>query len=64
MKKNKLIDKIITEPLGGSYNDRDKVFKSVKKAIINSFNQLSEKNIDDLINERMNKFTSMGVYDE
>ena len=64
MKKNKLIDKIISEPLGGAHNDRDKVFKSVKKAIINSFNQLSEKNIDDLINERMNKFTSMGVYDE
>ena len=64
MKKNKLIDKFISEPLGGAHNDRDKVFKSVKKAIINSFNQLSEKNIDDLINERMNKFTSMGVYDE
>jgi acetyl-CoA carboxylase carboxyl transferase subunit alpha len=59
-----LIDKIISEPLGGAHNDRDKVFKSVKKAIINSFYQLSEKNIDDLINERMNKFTSMGVYDE
>ena len=64
MKKNKLIDKIISEPLGGAHNDRDKVFNSVKKAIINSFNQLSEKNINDLINERMNKFTSMGVYDE
>ena len=64
MKKNKLIDKIISEPLGGAHNDRDKVFNSVKKAIINSFNQLSKKNINDLINERMNKFTSMGVYDE
>ena len=64
MKKNKLIDKIISEPLGGAHNDRNKVFNSVKKAIINSFNQLSEKNINDLINERMNKFTSMGVYDE
>jgi acetyl-CoA carboxylase carboxyl transferase subunit alpha len=64
MKKNKLIDKIIPEPLGGAHNDRDKVFKSVKKAIINSFNLLSQKKVDDLINERMNKFTSMGVFDE
>jgi acetyl-CoA carboxylase carboxyl transferase subunit alpha len=64
MKKNKLIDKIISEPLGGAHNDRDKVFKSVKKAIINSFNLLSQKNIDVLINERMDKFTSMGVFDE
>ena len=64
MKKNNLIDKIILEPLGGAHNNREKIFKSVKKAIINSFNLLSQKNLDDLINDRMNKFTSMGVFDE
>ena len=64
MKKNNLIDKIILEPLGGAHSNREKIFKSVKKAIINSFNLLSQKNLDDLINDRMNKFTSMGVFDE
>ena len=64
MKKNNLIDKIINEPLGGAHNDRDKIFKSVKKAILNSYDILSKKNIHELISERMNKFTSMGVFED
>ena len=64
MKKNNLIDKIINEPLGGAHNNRDKIFKSVKKAILNSYDILSKKNIDELISERMNKFTSMGVFED
>ena len=63
MKKNRLIDKIINEPLGGAHSDRDKTFKSVKKAILNSYSLLSQKSIEELLNERMNKFTSMGVFD-
>ena len=39
-----VIDKIINEPLGGAHNDRDKIFKSVKKAILNSYDILSKKN--------------------
>jgi acetyl-CoA carboxylase carboxyl transferase subunit alpha len=62
MKKNKLIDKIISEPLGGAHNDREKTFNNVKNAILNSFKTLSSKKIDELIIDRMNKFTSMGVY--
>ena len=62
MKKNNLIDKIILEPLGGAHNDRDKTFNSVKNAILNSFKTLSSKKIDELVIDRMNKFTSMGVY--
>ena len=62
MKKNKLIDKIILEPLGGAHNDREKTFNNVKNAILNSFKTLSSKKIDELIIDRMNKFTSMGVY--
>lgn len=62
MKKNNLIDKIISEPLGGAHNDRHKTFNSVKNAILNSFKILSSKKIDQLVIDRMNKFTSMGVY--
>jgi len=62
MKKNNLIDKIILEPLGGAHSDRNKTFNSVKNAILNSFKTLSSKKIDELVIDRMNKFTSMGVY--
>ena len=38
------------------------LFNNVKNAILNSFKTLSSKKIDELIIDRMNKFTSMGVY--
>jgi acetyl-CoA carboxylase carboxyl transferase subunit alpha len=62
MKKNNLIDKIIAEPLGGAHRDKEKTFSNVKSAILNSFNSLKNKKISNLLDERMNKFISMGVY--
>ena len=62
MKKNNLIDKIIPEPLGGAHRDREKTFINVKNAILESFNYLKDKKVNTLVEERTNKFTSMGVY--
>ena len=64
MKENKLIDKIIKEPLGGAHQNREKVFNTVKKEIINSFNDLKKKKIKDLLENRLHRFTEMGVYKE
>ena len=64
MKENKLIDKIIKEPLGGAHQNREKVFNNVKKEIINSFNDLKKKKIKDLLENRLHRFTEMGVYKE
>ena len=64
MKENKLIDKIIKEPLGGAHQNREKVFNTVKKEIINSFNDLKKKKIKDLLEIRLHRFTEMGVYKE
>ena len=64
MKENKLIDKIVKEPLGGAHQNREKVFNTVKKEIINSFNDLKKKKIKDLLENRLHRFTEMGVYKE
>ncbi len=64
MKENKLIDKIIKEPLGGAHQNREKVFNTVKKEIINSFNDLKKKKINNLLENRLHRFTEMGVYKE
>ena len=64
MKKNKLIDKIIKEPLGGAHQNRNKVFNTVKKEIITSFNDLKLFSTSKLLEERSNRFTSMGVFNE
>ena len=62
MKKNKLIDKIINEPLGGAHNNREKTFINVKNAILKSITTLKKIKIDTLLDQRLKKFTSMGVF--
>ncbi|MDN3706447.1 acetyl-CoA carboxylase carboxyltransferase subunit alpha [Myroides ceti] len=64
MKKNKLIDDIIQEPLGGAHYDREKTFESVRKTIVKAYSELSKKDIDKLIEERIEKYTSMGEFKE
>lgn len=64
MFKNKLIDGIIKEPLGGAHNNRDEIFETVKKSIIDEIETLSQKTPEQLINERIDKFTKIGVFKE
>lgn len=64
MKKQKLIDEIVKEPLGGAHSDREKTFKIVTKSIMNSFNELKEVSPEKLTDLRMDKFIKMGVYSE
>ena len=64
MKENKLIDKIIKEPLGGAHQNRDKIFNTVKKEIISTFQDLKTLKIKDLLENRLKRFTEMGVFNE
>ncbi|MEN8810261.1 MAG: acetyl-CoA carboxylase carboxyltransferase subunit alpha [Flavobacteriales bacterium] len=61
MKKNKLIDGIIKEPIGGAHSDREATFKKVKSEIKKHIKALSELKPQELIDARIEKFTSMGV---
>jgi len=62
MLNSKLIDKIIKEPLGGAHYDREKVFKTVKKQIIDAFRTLDKIDSDQLIKARRDKFSNMGTF--
>jgi len=62
MLKSKLIDKIIKEPLGGAHFDRNNVFQTVKKQIIEAFRTLDKMDSDQLINARRAKFSNMGAF--
>ena len=64
MKKNKLIDKIIKEPLGGAHQNPQKIYTTLKKEIINTFSTLKKQSISKLLENRMSRFTKMGVYNE
>jgi acetyl-CoA carboxylase carboxyl transferase subunit alpha len=62
MKKNKLIDVIVKEPLGGAHSDRETTFKTVSKEILKAFDELKNLSPKDLVEKRMNKYFEMGPY--
>ena len=62
MKKLKLIDGIIKEPVGGAHTNREDAFKAVQEQIINAFEELKDLNDVDLVSKRMDKYADMGVY--
>ncbi len=63
MKKAKLIDKIITEPLGGAHYDREAIYKSVKDEIVKVFRKLDKISAKELLTSRRKKFGDMGIFD-
>ena len=60
MLQNKLIDKIIKEPLGGAHYDRETTFLNVKKEILSAFKQISRIDSRTRVEERRKKFIGMG----
>ena len=64
MKRQKLIDTIIKEPLGGAHTNREAMFDTVRKTICKTYKELQELPTEVLVQERMDKFFAMGVYDE
>ena len=62
MKKQKLIDAIIKEPVGGAHSDRNLMFDTVKKSILKTFDELKDVPKQKLIELRRKKFFSMGVF--
>ena len=61
MFKNKLIDGIIKEPMGGAHQDPVAMGFTLKKQLIKDMKTLKDRNIDQLVSERIDKFCSMGV---
>ena len=62
MLKSKLIDKIIKEPLGGAHFDRNNIFLTVKKQMIDAFRTLDKMDSAQLIEARRAKFSNMGTF--
>lgn len=64
MKKLKIVDKIVKEPLGGAHSNREKTFEIVGKAILKEFEELKKLSPEKLVETRMQKFIDIGVYNE
>jgi acetyl-CoA carboxylase carboxyl transferase subunit alpha len=64
MKNNGLIDGIIEEPLGGAHKDMKKMSKTIKTTILNALKELEAIQPEERIDQRIEKFSSMGVFVE
>ena len=56
----KVIDEVISEPIGGAHRDRDTTLEKVKSSIIKNLEDFSEMSRDEIINFRKNKFLKIG----
>ena len=64
MLKNKLIDKIIKEPLGGAHFDREATYENVKKEILSALKCIQKLDKRTRIDSRREKFIAMGRVSE
>lgn len=62
MKKMKLVDQIIKEPLGGAHSDRETTFLFVRDAILKSLEEFKNLSPKELVKNRMEKYLDMGVF--
>ncbi len=64
MKKLKLIDEIVEEPIGGAHRDRENTFKIVSKKILDTYNELKKLSPEELVEKRIEKYVNMGEFKE
>lgn len=62
MKKLKMVDEIIKEPLGGAHRDREQTFAIVSNAISKAYEALKNLSPKELVENRMKKYLAMGVF--
>ncbi|UZR93080.1 acetyl-CoA carboxylase carboxyltransferase subunit alpha [Chondrinema litorale] len=61
MKKAKLVDGIIEEPLGGAHTDYKIITQAVKDTILKETAKLEKLSVDKRIEKRIAKYSDMGV---
>ena len=59
-----LVDGILPEPVGGAHSNPQEMFVTVKAEILKQLALLKAMSPEELVNKRINKFSSMGVFNE
>jgi len=62
MKKLKLVDEIIKEPLGGAHRNKEETYSIVSEAISKTYESLKNLSPKELVDKRMDKYLKMGVF--
>jgi acetyl-CoA carboxylase carboxyl transferase subunit alpha len=64
MLANGLIDGIVPEPLGGVHRNPEAMFSALAETIDREYRALKDKDLDQLVHDRIEKFCAMGVVQE
>jgi acetyl-CoA carboxylase carboxyl transferase subunit alpha len=56
----KVIDEIISEPLGGAHRDKNLILSSVRESILKNLDSFKEMSPEETLNQRKNKFLKIG----
>jgi len=59
-----LVDKIVSEPLGGAHRDYEATMASVKKALVDTLKQTQSKSTNDLLQTRFTRLMGYGKFKE
>tara|TARA_R110002033_G_C3868067_1_gene237007 strand:+ start:11 stop:964 length:954 start_codon:yes stop_codon:yes gene_type:complete len=62
MKKLKMVDEIVKEPIGGAHRNKEQTYEIVSNAISKTYESLKNLSPKELVEKRMNKYLNMGVY--
>jgi acetyl-CoA carboxylase carboxyl transferase subunit alpha len=63
LQRLKLIDGIVSEPVGGAHRNHQEVAATLKEAVAEAFRSLREMPVDALLEQRYQKFRAMGVFE-
>ena len=61
MQRNRLVDEIVEEPIGGAHNDHQAMANHLKEVILQALDELNALSPEERINQRIDKFCEMGV---
>jgi len=59
-----LVDKIVNEPLGGAHRDHEAMMQNLRKALQDTWRQLRDKPINELLEKRFEKIIGYGKFKE
>ena len=60
LKGLELIDEVVPEPLGGAHHNHQVAADNLKRALLSNLDDLARKSVDKLLQERYQKFRSIG----
>lgn len=64
MKGFGLVDEIVPEPIGGAHWDYDEAARLLKESVIRSLKEIKNINPEKRVNDRIEKFSKMGFWEE